>query len=194
MLPAWTSNYFFAALFVGMLTAGEIVLIPGVYLGYISNLGLLSILGVALLGSIASDTFWYCAGRCFPHKSLKKSTLIKREMERAKKLRPFYDKHKLRMIFYSKFLFGTTVFFQVLAGANHVPYRHYLLASTGATIVWFLIATVFGVVLGTSVGALSDIVIGIEIIASITLATVILTYAAVYWHLKRKLSYSRASR
>lgn len=194
MLPAWTSKYFFVALFVGMITAGEITLIPGVYLGYISNLSLLSILGVALLGSVVSDSFWYCMGRCFPKQRLLKYKFIRKETKRAQRLRPLYDKHKLRMLFCSKFLFGTAVFFQILAGMNHVPYRHYILATSSATVTWFVIATVFGVIIGTSIGVLKDVVTGAGIVATIAVAAILVSYLVVHWFTRRKLSYSRASR
>ncbi|MEX0672596.1 MAG: VTT domain-containing protein [Candidatus Paceibacterota bacterium] len=194
MLPTWITKYFFVALFVGMISAGEITLIPAVYLGYMSGIALLSVLGVALLGSLFSDTFWYCIGRRFPKQRLMRYRLIQRETARAEKLKPFYDKHKLRMIFLSKFLFGTGIFFQVLAGMNHVPYRHYILASTSATLVWFGVATVFGVILGASIDVLKDVMTGAGIAATATLIVTLLSYAGVYWFTKRKLSFSRASR
>ena len=185
-LPGWIMKYYLVALFLGMISAGEIVLVPGVYLGWISNVPLWAILLVTLAGSFTSDTFWFLMGKYFPKKKVMKYNIIQRETERAKVLRPLYEKHKLRVIFYSKFMYGTTLLFQVLSGANHVPYRSYIAMSTLATLVWFLVSTAIGLIITVSIGMVENIIIGIQASLSVMLLIGVGSYVAVRWLAKKR--------
>lgn len=189
MLPFARHIPFYLGLAIGMATISEIVLLPGVYIGWLSGISLTSIFIFAVCVAAASDTLWYCIGRFFPKQRLMKYHLIRREKQRAQVLQEMYEKHKLRMTFYSKFMYGTQVFFQVMAGANRIPFLKYLGVSMLATIIWFLASALFGITVGWSIGEVKHTVIGIELALSATLLIGVISYLSICWFAKRKTSY-----
>lgn len=187
MLPSWTNLSYFIGLFLGMAGLGEFVLVPGVYIGYISGVSLFWVFVAAIIFAVVSDAFWFLVGRLVPIRRLMRFRLIRREKERARVLEELYHKHKLRMIFYSKFTYGTQIFFQVAAGANGIPFLHYISVSLFSTIIWFLGSALLTITIGWSLGDVKDAVIGIEIALSITLLIGIASFIALRWLVNRRL-------
>jgi len=188
MLLSTFHTSFYIGLGIGLATISEIVLIPGVYIGWINGIPLSSLFIFSLSISLLSDTFWYCLGRYFPKRKLFQFQLFRREKERVKPLQSLYEKHKLRMTLYSKFMYGTQIFFQIMAGANRIPFWKYIHISILGTILWFLIATLFGITIGWSIGEVKDTVIGIEIALSVTVLLGLISYVSLRYFTQIKTS------
>jgi len=171
---------FLVGLFIGVVTVSEITLIPAVYIGYISGIPLAAMFLLSIAAAAATDIFWYAVGYFFPKHKIGRLRIVERERERAQALQDFYQKHKLRMCFYCKFLHGTQIFFQVMAGGHRLPFLSYLAVSLLSTVTWFLIATAVTLLVTLTVGgdikAIKDLVLGIQVIASITLLAGITSY------------------
>lgn len=181
---------FLGGLFIGIITVSEITLIPGVYLGYISGVPLVSIFVIALVAAATTDIFWYAIGYYFPAHKLLRFRIMQREKQRAQALQEFYKRHRLRMCFYCKFLHGTQIFFQIMAGGHRVPFFSYLAVSLLSTVTWFILAAAIGVTVSVTVSgnidALKDLVIGIQIIASLTLLVGVISYLTVCRIIRRE--------
>lgn len=120
-------------LFVGLLAAGEVVLIPALYLAVTGRLDLPLVVGIAIAATTLSDLVWYTIGRAFPTTALKR--LSKRQggrllpwLERA------FTEHGAQALFASKFVYGTRVMAQLLAGLHAMPLRRYLPVNTAAIV------------------------------------------------------------
>lgn len=191
---ALTRLSFLSGLFVGVITVSEITLIPGVYIGYISGFSLAVMFLVALAAAATTDIFWYAIGYYFPKEKLMQLKIMRREKKRAQALQDFYKKHRLRMCFYCKFLHGTQIFFQVMAGGHHLPFFSYLAVSLLSTVTWFVLAAAIGIMISTTIGgsidAVKDIIVGIQIIASITLLVGAASYLTVRRLIKQRTQVS----
>lgn len=138
-------------LFVGLLAAGEVVLIPALYLAVTGHLELPVVLGIAISATILSDLGWYGLGRLFPSAAL--SRLAKR---RGGRLLPWieqvFTERAARALFYSKFVYGTRVLAQLLAGLHAMPLRVYLPVNTIAIVAVTLLFTAIALAIASAAG------------------------------------------
>lgn len=120
-------------LFVGLLAAGELVLIPALYLAVKGRLDLPLVIGIAITATALSDLAWYTIGRAFPTVALKK--LAKRQGGRLLPWleRTFAERGALAL-FLSKFVYGTRVMAQLIAGLSGMPLRRYLPVNAAAIV------------------------------------------------------------
>lgn len=185
MIPAWLAQSFYVGLFVGVIAIGEGALIPAVYVGFVSDFSIPAILGVAFGATMLADGFWYSVGYLVPQEKLMQYNFFARQLKRTTPLRSFFENNKLRILFYSKFFYSTRIVFQLLAGMSNVKLTSYLLINTLSTILWLLLITALGALLGRSVASLENLVYGIEIAITATVIIMILLYAGGKWALRR---------
>lgn len=127
-IVGYLSAHPYLIIFVGLLFAGELVLLPAIYLAITGRLELAYVIGVAILATMIADFVWYCAGRRFPAEALQRlpgrgaRTLV-RGLERL------FTQRGAQVLFLSKFIYGTRVAAQVLAGVHAMPLRVYLVAN-----------------------------------------------------------------
>ena len=144
------SAYPYIALFAGMLIAGEVVLLPAIFLAATGRIDLAAVVLVALLATLISDAFWYGLGRRFP------SALLKRVSGRIGKnslsnLEQTFSAGGGRILFMSKFVYGTRTLVQVLAGVHGMPLRSYLPINMAAVLaVIVLLILISRLVIGTA--------------------------------------------
>lgn len=115
-------------IFVGMLFAGELVLLPAVYLAATGRLDLAAVVSLAILATVLSDLAWYGLGRRFPATALKRipgrhSHGVVRGLERL------FTHKGAQILFLSKFVYGTRTVAQVLAGVHDMPFRVYVVVN-----------------------------------------------------------------
>lgn len=120
-------------LFVGLLAAGEVVLIPALYLAVTGRLELATVIAIAVAATTISDLGWYGVGRLFP--AAARTRLARR---RGGRLLPWlerqYAARGAKALFASKFVYGTRVMAQLLAGLHRMPLRLYLPVNTAAIV------------------------------------------------------------
>lgn len=120
-------------LFVGLLAAGELVLLPALYLAVTGRLELAWVFGIAVTATAISDLGWYTLGRLAPTAAL--TRLAKR---RGGRLLPWlerqYTARAPQTLFASKFVYGTRVMAQLLAGLHGMPLRVYLPVNAAAIV------------------------------------------------------------
>ena len=116
-------------LFIGLLVAGEVVLIPAIYLAVTGRLELGWVFLVAVAATGISDLVWYYLGRALPRERLKRigGGRTGRAMDRLDAL---YARRGAQILIGSKFIYGTRTAAQVLAGANGMRAGTYLAANT----------------------------------------------------------------
>ena len=144
----YTHPYLF--IFIGMIVAGELVLLPAIYLAATGRLDLGAVIAVALAATLLSDFAWYYAGRKFPVSALaripgRRSARIVSGLERL------FAHKGAHLLVLSKFVYGTRVAIQVLAGVHNMPFRTYIVAnSLGVLAVTGSLVVVAYSVIGTA--------------------------------------------
>ncbi|WP_245730645.1 DedA family protein [Pseudohongiella acticola] len=144
------SAYPYMALFVGMIIAGELVLLPAIYLAATQRIDLAAVLLLAIIATMLSDCLWYGLGRRFPASTLARVSGKVGEGFFAGAEKAFSAGGK-RLLFMSKFIYGTRALAQVLAGVHRMPLRSYLVVNTAGVIAVTVVLTVIAYsVIGTT--------------------------------------------
>jgi membrane protein DedA with SNARE-associated domain len=140
----------YIALFAGMLIAGEVVLLPAIFLATTGRLDMAVVVGIAMIATLISDAFWYGLGRRFPVK------VIGRLSERLSGkvlngVEQTFNAGGGRILFMSKFVYGTRTLVQVLAGVHKMPLRSYLpINMAGVLAATLVVIALSWLVVGTS--------------------------------------------
>lgn len=115
-------------LFVGLLFAGEALLLPAIFLAISGTLGLAPVILIAISATLLSDIAWYASGRRLPRSALRRlpGQGTSRLVDGLDRL---FTRRGAQLVFLSKFVYGTRVVAQLLAGAHHMPVRRYLVAN-----------------------------------------------------------------
>lgn len=119
------SSHPYIALFLGMLVAGEVVLIPAIFLATTGRIDLPAVVGISMLATLISDAIWYGLGRALPQPVIRR--LSRRFSDQAfRGIGQTFKAGGGRILFMSKFVYGTRTLVQVLAGVNRMPLSTYL--------------------------------------------------------------------
>ena len=123
------SDHPYAFIFVGLLFAGELVLLPSIYLAVTGRLQLEYVFAVAVVAMALSDLAWYYLGRSVPRARLERfgGGGIGRAMAGLERL---YLRRGAQILIGSKFVYGTRTAAQILSGVHRMRLRTYLLANS----------------------------------------------------------------
>lgn len=174
-------------IFIGLLFAGELILLPSIYLAVTGRLELEWVFIVAVAAMGLSDLVWYYLGRSVPRARLGRigAGRVGRAMERMDRL---YERRGAQLLVGSKFVYGTRTAAQVLAGANRMSLSTYLTANTIG--VALLVAALCGIgwsVRGT-IGRLSEFVGQMEIAFLVFVVLAVTTHLVIAKVLRERWS------
>lgn len=162
-------------MFVGMLFVGELVLLPSIYLAVTGRLELENVIVAAIAATLISDFVWYYSGRKFPATALQRipGNGTRKLVEGLDKL---FDRRGPEVLFLSKFVYGSRVLAQVLAGIHDMPLKVYLVANTlGVAALTLVLSGIAWSVTGTA-RRYADIVSSVETAFFIFVLIAILGY------------------
>lgn len=156
------SDHPYLFIFFGLLVAGELVLIPAIYLAVTGRLELGGVFLVAVTAMAISDLAWYWLGRALPRERLRRigGGRIGRTMNRLEAL---YARRGSQILIGSKFVYGTRTAAQVLAGAHAMPVSAYLAANTAGVVLLVGALCAIGYSVRGTVGRMAELVDHIEI-------------------------------
>ena len=115
----------FLFIFIGMLVAGEAVLLPAIFLATTGQLDLAAVISLAVLAMLLSDLAWYCLGRALPATALHRIP-GRPSKQLAAGLNRMFTRRGAQVLFLSKFVYGTRTVVQILAGIHDMPIRTYI--------------------------------------------------------------------
>jgi membrane protein DedA with SNARE-associated domain len=125
--------YPYLMLFVGLLLAGEVVLLPALYLATTGRLDAVAVILVAVVATMLSDLAWFMIGRWSPSGAVEK--MRQRHSSRVvNRLQGLFSRNGPRLLFLSKFVYGTRIAAQVLAGALNMPFRTWVMVNFAAVV------------------------------------------------------------
>lgn len=174
-------------IFVGMLFVGELVLLPGIYLAVTGRLELAYVIAVAIGATLLSDFGWYYSGRKFPAAALRRLP-GHGTRQLVSGLDKLFDRRGAQVLFLSKFVYGTRVLAQILAGIHDMPLRVYLIANTlGVSALTLVLSGVAWSVAGTA-RRYSEIVDSLEIAFLLFIIVAAMGYFSVAMVARRRWS------
>lgn len=174
-------------IFIGLLFAGELVLLPSIYLAVTGRLELEWVFVVAVAAMGISDLVWYFLGRSVSRARLERlgSGRVGRAMDRLDRL---YARRGPQILVGSKFVYGTRTAAQILAGANRLTITTYLAANTvGVALLVGALCAIGWSVRGT-IGRLTDFVGQMELAFAIFVVLAVTTHLVVAKVLRERWS------
>lgn len=177
----------YLTLFVGLLFVGELMLLPAIYLSAAGRLELGYVLAIAIPVTVAKDFGFYYLGRKFPASAL--ARIPGRTTSRlAKGLDRLFAQRGAELLFLSKFVYGTRMLAQILAGVHDMPVRLYLMANTlGVTALTVMLAVIAYSVAGTA-RRYTDVVNSVEMAFFVFVVLAVLVYALAAMVARRRWS------
>jgi membrane protein DedA with SNARE-associated domain len=164
-------HYRYAAIAVAMVIGGDIVLISAVYLLFHNYFSLWPLIATCFFSTMIADVAWYSLGKYLP-----KSPLISKKLARksaVETVQRFFDKHSLKTLFYSKFIYGTRTIVQILCGFKRLPLVPYLAVNSIGTIGYIFLIIIIGYFVRESVEFLHETIAGFRITVLIGLVIII---------------------
>ena len=121
-------------LFVGVLIVGLPVLLPTMHLAVQGEVPLWIVASIALTATWSSDAFWYVVGRSASNERLKRIRRLRPHLERAEAIAA--RSSATRLLFLSRFLYGTRIAANVFSGAGRMSVRTFAAVNGVSAVLW----------------------------------------------------------
>jgi membrane protein DedA with SNARE-associated domain len=180
-------HYKYLAFFIGMIVGGDIVLITGIYLALRNQLDIYYLITLAFLGTIISDVIWYYFGSKITEERLLSQKFIRIKKDLYEAFKHFYEQHGFKALFYSKFIYGTRIVTQMLAGAYKMALRPYLSINSIGTILFILCIVALCYAFRSSIERLRAIVENTQILLLVFVVGIFLLQATIRRLIRQKL-------
>jgi membrane protein DedA with SNARE-associated domain len=112
-------------LFLGMVIGGETFFLPAVYLASQGVLHFSAVLAISALATLISDTAWYVIGRSFPLSRILSWKKFSARRDAYIKIFQVFKTHSKKLLFISKFVYGTRTMVQILSGSVKMSFLNY---------------------------------------------------------------------
>lgn len=177
----------YPALFVGLILLGGFVLLPAMYLALMGSINLLFLFFATVIAGMVSDSFWYAIGLSSKKEKLYSLPFIRKRVEEAKRFSSFYQKHGVRLVFLTKFVYGTRVASHVLAGMHKINLFKFILATGAGTSLWFWIFYFLVKALDLGITSAKATAFRIQILFLVTITILVLFNWITGKYLRKKL-------
>lgn len=128
------SDHPYAFMFVGLMFAGELILLPAIYMAVTGRLQIEYVFAVGVAATALSDVVWYYLGRRLPPSRFERFA-GRRTARVMQKLERLYARRGPQILVMSKFVYGSRTAAQLLAGAHAMRLRTYLVANTTGVVL-----------------------------------------------------------
>lgn len=177
----------YAIVFVGLLFAGETILLPAIYVALPGRIELSYVVALALLATLIADTFWYYVG-FYSHRSFFARFVEGRLESRMAKLSRAYERRAGTFLFLSKYVYGTRTVAQVLAGLHKMPMRRYQCVNFLGVLSLISVLVLLAYSTDLTVGRLGAAVHRFEVSFLVFAAVVVIAHLAIGSYIKRTWS------
>jgi len=127
---------YYYVIFFGALFAGESFLIPGVYLIMKGTISYGGYMFFGISATIISDSLWYLLGKSMPLSKIITLPLLREKQEIVTRFYDAYKKQGLKILLFSKFIYGTRIISQRLCGTVGIKYWKYVSVNSIAIFGW----------------------------------------------------------
>jgi membrane protein DedA with SNARE-associated domain len=171
-------------LFVGLLFAGETILLPAIYFALSGRLSLSYVVAIAMAATTISDIVWYYIGLHMKERFF--SRLInKRLVSTFEKLSGAFARRGALILYSSKFVYGTRVAAQLLSGAERMRFRTYVSVNFLGILSLTLFIVLLAYLTEASVERIGDLVHDLEVAFLAFVALLVLAHVAAGKYLKK---------
>lgn len=174
-----------AAIFIGMIFAGDAVSIPLLYLAFLGKYSILLIAGFMILSGLATDPFWYYFGRKIPEERIKQFSVFKKRPQSFDNFSEFFKEHSLKVVFFSKFAYGFRNPTKLLCGVYRIPFMAFWCVSFLGVLTWTLLLIALGTFFSSSLQKFELFISHIEIGAALAILCVLLLQLVIQKYLKK---------
>lgn len=150
------SENIYTVIFVGLLFGGETILLPAMYFGISGTISLQAIIGISILATAISDTFWYYLGRTTPVEKISSLKIFRKYTENIAGLSSSFKKNGLFLLFSSKFVYGTRTTMQILCGMNNITFVKYFFINISGIVALNAFFLVLGITIKESFVLLAE--------------------------------------
>ncbi len=132
---------YYILLFFGAFFAGDTIIFPGVYLALKGTISLSWFFVVVVAATVTSDSLWYLFGRFFPLKKIRTFPILKNKQRIINKVIISFENHNAKILFLSKFIYGTRIITQIIFGSMRYNFPKYLFLNLLIIIAWLSLIT-----------------------------------------------------
>ncbi|HEY1037301.1 MAG TPA: VTT domain-containing protein [Candidatus Paceibacterota bacterium] len=152
IIQAILENYQ-ASLFIGMFLLGETVLLPAIYYSLEGNIRISEVVVISVAATLVSDMAWYYLARFMPLRKIKSWKRVKEHESTFANLSRLFDLYGLRILFFSKFVYGTRILVQVICGIKRVDVLKYLAVNIAGATAYVLFLYAIAVTVSSAVSS-----------------------------------------
>lgn len=147
-LPHWVSSIpILPAIFVGTFLFGETVILAGIVLAAAGAVPVSALLGLSILGTLASDMVWFFFGQRLVHLARRWRTLQTRYERAMEAMERVDDGKKFYYLLFYKFVYGIRIVTIVFTSLRRIPLRRFLLLDAIGTVAYMSILIGVGLLL-----------------------------------------------
>jgi membrane protein DedA with SNARE-associated domain len=140
------SHYGYLSILLGTFFEGETILIAAGVMAHLGYLKLPYIMGMAFIGSLSGDQFFFILGRIKGQPLLSKFKKIQSRMD---KVHILLDRYNDLIMIGFRFVYGIRILTPIVLGMNHkVSARRFLLFNVLGAIVWSIAVSLGGYLFG----------------------------------------------
>ncbi|MDB5260453.1 MAG: hypothetical protein JWN37_684 [Candidatus Nomurabacteria bacterium] len=166
--------YFYPAFCILLIFLGGAVLLPVMYLSILGSLNIYYLFIAVLISAILADAIWYFIRLHYGKDKLYKWSFIKNRVSEAERFSKFYEKHGIKMVFLAKFVYGTRIASQLLAGIHKLNFWKFQGAILAGAAIWFWVFYFLLKGLHLGVASIKSTAVKIQIIALVVILLIIL--------------------
>jgi membrane protein DedA with SNARE-associated domain len=151
------STYGYWSILLGTFFEGETILIVAGFVAHLGYLKLPYVMGMAFIGSLSGDQFFFILGRLKGQPLLAK---FKKVQNRVDKIHIFLENYNDLIMIGFRFVYGIRILTPIVLGMNHkIKAKRFFLFNTLGAILWSVTVSLGGYLFG---GALHLIMKGIK--------------------------------
>jgi membrane protein DedA with SNARE-associated domain len=154
----------YSLLFLGLFFGGDTALLIGIYFSIIGVMALWYVVALTFVASLLADAIWYWVGMSLSYKQLKRLPYFRVHTHYITALEKFLDKHALKTLFYSKFIYGTRMLIQIICGTHGVDLWDYFSINTIGTLMWIGVFLAISRFISVNLSSFRHVAHGIELV------------------------------
>ncbi len=182
------AHYKYTALFLGLFVGGDTALLVGIYFSLIGVMSLWYVVSLAFMASLLADSVWYWVGMSLTYEKIKRLPYFRNQVKQVNAMESFLNKHALKAVFYSKFVYGARTIIQIIAGAHGVKLSNYFTINVTGTALWIAAFLLIGKTLDANLQAFRHVAHGIEFVFAIIVIFVVIIHIVVKSIVAKKIA------
>jgi membrane protein DedA with SNARE-associated domain len=168
----------YTAVFVGLVLFGGVILTPIVYLATIDAINTFHLTLLVTAAAVFSDSLWYALGRYLTKERLYSLPYLRNRMKQTERFSAFYERNGIRVVFLAKFVYGTRVVTQILAGMHRANFWKYLFAVTVGSVGWMWMLIGISYTINAGLGGIENTALKLQLAFLLLVIVVVIVSVA----------------